>query len=270
MSESKTAYEATSSTFATPSGIRVGYETYGEGPPLVLIHGAFSDHQSNWGYVKPLLAPHFSVHAMARRGRGATASTTGHGLNEEAQDAAALIRMIGGPVYLLGHSYGAHVALGAALEVPSLVRKLVLYEPAWPNLLDEASMDWLEGPVAAEDWDGFATTFFGRVLEVPADVLEAVRHSDDWPPILADAPATIGDLRALRRHHFDPERYGAALTMPVLLQVGTESPRDFYVTDALAAVLADVKIGELEGQAHEGMTTAPEQYAESVCRFLRG
>jgi hypothetical protein len=41
-----------------------------------------------------------------------------------------------------------------------------------------------------------------------------------------------------------------------------------YVTDALAAVLPDVRIQELAGQAHEGMTTAPEMYAEAVSRVL--
>jgi hypothetical protein len=54
----------------------------------------------------------------------------------------------------------------------------------------------------------------------------------------------------------------------VVLQIGTESPRHLYVTDALAAVLTDVRIQELAGQAHEGMTTAPELYAEAVSRVL--
>jgi pimeloyl-ACP methyl ester carboxylesterase len=58
------------------------------------------------------------------------------------------------------------------------------------------------------------------------------------------------------------------LRVPVLLQIGTESPRDLYVTDAIAAVLPDVRIEELPGQAHEGMTTAPQMYAEAVSRFL--
>jgi hypothetical protein len=40
------------------------------------------------------------------------------------------------------------------------------------------------------------------------------------------------------------------------------------VTDARAAVLPNVSIQELDGQAHEGMTTAPEMYAEAVSRFL--
>lgn len=40
------------------------------------------------------------------------------------------------------------------------------------------------------------------------------------------------------------------------------------VTDALAAVLPDARIDTLAGQAHEGMTTAPELYAEATIRFL--
>jgi hypothetical protein len=56
----------------------------------------------------------------------------------------------------------------------------------------------------------------------------------------------------------------------VLLQIGSESPRDLYVTDALTVVLLHARIEELPGQAHEGMTTAPEMYAESVTRFLLG
>ena len=54
----------------SPSGVRIGYEVYGNGPPLVLVHGAFSDHRTNWAYVRPLLEPHFTVFAVARRGRG--------------------------------------------------------------------------------------------------------------------------------------------------------------------------------------------------------
>jgi len=62
------------------------------------------------------------------------------------------------------------------------------------------------------------------MLHVPTVDLDAVRTSELWPPIVADAPASLGDLRAVH--------------------------------------------GVLAGQAHEGMTTAPEQYAESTLRFL--
>jgi pimeloyl-ACP methyl ester carboxylesterase len=252
----------------TPAGIRVSFDRRGSGPPLVVVHGAFSDHDSNWEFVRPLWETRFTVHAVARRGRGGTDATQGHGLEDEGRDLAAVIRSIGEPVFLLGHSYGAHTALLAAAEDPSRVRKLVLYEPAWPHVVSSDAMRPLEELARAGDWDEFCVTFFRDLLRVPAAEVDAVRASDGlWSPIRRDAEASLGDLRAIARYEFRPERF-RELHVPVLLQVGTESPRDLYVTDALAAVLPDARIGRLDGQAHEGMTTAPEMYADAVMRFL--
>lgn len=251
----------------SPAGATISYETWGSGPPLVLVHGSFSDHQTNWEFVKPLFEKQFTVHAVARRGRGETDAITGHSLEDEGRDVAAVIRAVGEPVFLLGHSYGAQAALVAAAEVPDRVRKLVLYEPPWPHILGTETLARLEGLAQAGDWDGFAVTFFRDVLSVPAAELGALRGTPLWPPTVADAPATLGDLRAVSRYDFRAERF-RGLRVPVVLQIGTRSPRDLYVTDALAAVLPDVRIQELPGQAHEGMGTAPAMYAEAVARVL--
>jgi pimeloyl-ACP methyl ester carboxylesterase len=250
-----------------PDGTTVSYDKYGSGSPLVLVHGSFSTHETNWEFVKPLLAPRFTVYAIARRGRGGTDATEGHRLEDEARDAASVIRAIGEPVSVLGHSYGAHVALAATTLVPDAVRKLVLYEPVWPSIFTPESVAPLEALARAADWDGFAWAFFRDRLQVPEQETQQVRASELWPPIVTDGPATLGDLRALSRYDFVPERF-RDVRCPTLLQIGTESPRHLYVTDALAAVLPDARIGELHGQAHEGMTTGPEMYAEAVTRFL--
>jgi pimeloyl-ACP methyl ester carboxylesterase len=167
----------------------------------------------------------------------------------------------------MSHSYGAQTALAAAARVPDSVRKLVLYEPAWPRVIGTDALAQLEELAQAGDWEGFTVTFFRDRLSVPVAELEELRATELWPPIIADAPASLADLRALSRYDFKAERF-RELRVPVLLQIGTESPRDLYVTDALAAVLPAVRIEELPGQAHEGMTTAPKMYAEAVSRFL--
>jgi pimeloyl-ACP methyl ester carboxylesterase len=251
----------------SPAGATVSYDTYGSGPPLVLVHGAFSDHQTNWAFVKPLFEQQFTVYAIARRGRGETDATEGHSLEDESRDVVAVMQSIGEPVFLLGHSYGAQTALAAAAQVPDRVRKLVLYEPAWPRVVEKEALVRLEDLAQAGDWEGLAVTFFRDQLSVPVAELDALRSTELWPPIIADAEASLGDLRALSRYDFTAERF-RALRVPVLLQIGTDSPRDLYVTDALAAVLPHVRIEELPGQAHEGMTTAPQMYAEAVLRFL--
>ena len=251
----------------SPAGATVSYERYGSGPPLVLVHGGFSDHHTNWEFVRPLFERQFTVYAIARRGRGETDATQGHSLDDEGRDVVAVIRVIGEPVFLLGHSYGAQAALVAAAEVPDRVRKLVLYEPPRPGVVGQEALARLEELARVRDWDGLATTFFRDQLSVPVRELDALRATALWLPIVADAEASLGDLRALSRYDFRAERFHE-LRVPVVLQIGTESPRALYVSDALAAVLPDARIQELAGQAHEGMTTAPEMYAAAVSCIL--
>lgn len=253
----------------SPAGVTVSYDNYGEGPPLVLVHGSFSDHKTNWEFVKPLFETQFTVYAIARRGRGETDSTKGHSLEDESRDVVAVIRSIGEPVFLLGHSYGAQTALAAAAQVPDRVRKLVLYEPASPRIVEKEALGRLEELAQAGNWEGLAVMFFRDRLFVPVEELDELRATELWPPIIADAEASLDDLRALSRYDFKAERF-RDLRVPVMLQIGTESPRHLYVTDALAAVLPDARIEELPGQAHEAMTTAPRMYAESVSRFCLG
>jgi pimeloyl-ACP methyl ester carboxylesterase len=251
----------------SPDGATLSYQRYGTGPPLVLVHGSFGDDDANWEFVKPILRERFTVYAIARRGRGETDATQGHCLEDEARDVAALIQAVGEPVFLLGHSYGAHCSLAAAALAPESIRKLVLYEAAWPRNISPEALATLEELAAAGAWEDFAIAFFLDVLSVPVKDLDALRATELWPPILADARASLGDVRALARYDFKPERFNG-LQMPVLLQIGSESPRDLYVTDALADTLPDVQIQSLSGQAHEGMTTAPEMYAQAVIGFL--
>ncbi|MET1081796.1 MAG: alpha/beta hydrolase [Burkholderiales bacterium] len=252
---------------SSPAGITVSYDRSGSGPPLVLVHGSFSDQRTNWEFVKPLFDGRFTTYALARRGRGETDATHGHSLEDESTDVVALIQAIGEPVFLLGHSYGAQLALAAAAQVPDCVRKLVLYEAAWPRILGKEALSRLEGLAKAGRWEDFAVTFFRDTLLVPVEELDELRATELWPPILADAKASVGDLRALSCYDFKAERF-RGLRVPVMLQIGTRSLRDLYVTDALAAVLPFVSVEELPEQAHECMTTAPKMYAEAVSRFL--
>jgi len=253
----------------TASETKVSYDQYGSGPPLVLVHGSFSNHKTNWELIKPLIEAQFTVYAIARRGRGETDATQGHSVEDESQDVAGLIEALDEPVFLLGHSYGAQVALGAAALVPGSIRKLVLYEPPWPHIIRKDTLNRLEELAQAENWDVLAATFCREVIAMSEDELSHLQRTQLWSHIVADAKATMAEIRALSRYEFDPNNF-RNLSCPVQLQIGTESPRDLYVTDALAAVLPNVTVEALPGQAHEGMNTAPDLYAEVVSRFLLG
>lgn len=217
--------------------------------------------------MKPRFEKQFTVYAVARRSRWETDATKGHSLEEESRDIMAVLQAIGDPVSRLGHSYGAQVALAAAATVPDRVRTLVLYEPPWPCAITDEALARLAALARAGDGGGFAVTFFRDTLRVPRDEVDRLRTTAAWAPILADAEVSLGDLRALYRYDFTAERF-PDLRVPVQLQFGTESPRDLYVTDALAVVLPALRGEAFPGQAHEGMTTAPTMYADAVARVL--
>src|SRR6185436_19584076 len=103
-----------------------------------------------------------------------------------------VIEAVGEPVFLLGHSYGAHCALGAASLLPDRIRSLILYEPAWPQLCAPGLLARLEALAVERSWDAFAMTFFHVALRVPLQELEALRTTGHWPPIIADARASLG------------------------------------------------------------------------------
>jgi len=50
----------------SPDGTTVSFNKVGKGPALVLVHGAFSDHHTNWEFVKPILQDRFTLYAIAR------------------------------------------------------------------------------------------------------------------------------------------------------------------------------------------------------------
>jgi pimeloyl-ACP methyl ester carboxylesterase len=174
-----------------PTGVTISYDKYGSGPPLVLVHGSFSDHDTNWEFVRPMLEERFTVYAIARRGRGETDATEGHRVEDEANDVASVIGAAGGPVFLLGHSYGAVCSALTAAGAPDRIKKLVLYEPPSPLVITPKALEPLEELASAGRWEDFALTFFRDVLQVPAADIEAIRGTEIWPPIVSDAKASL-------------------------------------------------------------------------------
>jgi pimeloyl-ACP methyl ester carboxylesterase len=125
--------EATARRVASRDGTEIAYWTTGEGPPLVLVHGAVADH-NRWRPLLPFLEPHATVHAMDRRGRGASGDGPAYELAREFEDVAAVVDAVaeasGSAVDLYAHSFGGLCAFGGAALTASLGR-LALYE-GWP------------------------------------------------------------------------------------------------------------------------------------------
>jgi pimeloyl-ACP methyl ester carboxylesterase len=264
--------QATLSHVTSRDGTEIGYFTSGEGPPLLLVHGGLGDH-TRWGALLPYLEPHHTVHALDRRGRGASGDHPDYAIEREYEDVAAVIDAIaqssGTHVAVYGVSFGGACSLGAA-TLTEHIGRLVLYE-GWPPVPEavKAPMSFVERSealLAAGEPAAVLELAYRELLGLADAELDAVRAQPAWPARVAAAPTIPRELRTAQVTTFDPEQ-AAAITVPTLLLVGSEGPD--WRPEALAAALPDARIAILEGQAHVADLLAPELVAEHVLAFLR-
>ena len=114
-------------TYIEANGLRVYYEAYGEGEPLLLLHGGTATSRS-WASHLPAFTEHFRVFAPDSRGHGRTDNPTGElGYHLMADDVAALIKALGlqRPL-VLGYSDGGQIALELGMRYPGMAGALVL------------------------------------------------------------------------------------------------------------------------------------------------
>ncbi|MEO0343093.1 MAG: alpha/beta hydrolase [Pseudomonadota bacterium] len=133
--------------FLYVKGHRVHYVKIGQGPPLVLLHGA-GGNLRDWTFrMIRHLKDDFTVIAFDRPGHGYTDEMHGEGatLEEQADLLAAALKLLGYPkALILGYSFGGAVALSWALHYPRMVTGLCLLAPATNNWVLNTSWvyDW--------------------------------------------------------------------------------------------------------------------------------
>lgn len=241
----------------------------GAGTPLVLVHGTTADH-TRWAPVRAAFEARFRVHAVDRRGRGGSGDDAAHSIAAEAEDVAAVIDRIGGPVDVLGHSFGAICSLEAAMRTPN-VRRLVLYEPPIPTgtaFTPAGVLDKLLALLAAGERDRLVATFLGEVARVPPASIDVMRTQPAWAARVGAAHTIPREIQTAEAYRFDQARV-AAVSAPTLLLLGGDSPPLFArAIDALAGALPDVRRVVLEGQTHVAIDTAPALFAHAVLDFL--
>src|SRR2546430_14869956 len=110
-------------------GTTIAYDQLGEGPPVILVDGAFCSRSFGpMPKLAPLLARSFTVFMYDRRGRGDSGDTAPYAVEREIDDLDALIREAGGSAFVYAMSSGAALALEAAASRLNIT-KLALYEP---------------------------------------------------------------------------------------------------------------------------------------------
>ncbi|MEV6417171.1 alpha/beta fold hydrolase [Kribbella sp. NPDC051718] len=247
-------------------GCRLWTKVSGEGPPVVLVHGG-----PGWWDVldglAAMIADLATVHQWDQRGAGRSERRGPYTVDRFVADLEVVRRSTGHErIILIGHSWGAGLALQYCLAHPDRVEHLAY--------------------VSGVGLDGTPASYRERVEEI----LEREHYDDPWLAQLstgfADRATALEQARRLITPRFEPNHACAAeltadlrtwtdreaacrtIGLPVLIVHGELDLRPPTVTDSLLAALPDARREVIAGAAHYPWIEAPEAFAAVLRRWL--
>lgn len=251
---------------ASTDGTALSARITGSGSPLVLVHGTTGSKDS-WALVEPLFAERHTVWSYDRRGRGQSGDGDEYSFELEVDDVRAVVAAAGEPAHVVGHSFGASLALEAAAVDPSFLT-LVIYEP--PLHGGRRAKETREGirRLDAEDYEGGLLMFLSEVAGLSDDEVALVRSIPEVWSRMLDAAATVGrEATAGENRPWNPTRF-ASVRAPTLHVSGSLTDSPIYPSSAdVQAAIPHAVHAVLEGQRHIGFVTDPERFAEIVLDF---
>jgi pimeloyl-ACP methyl ester carboxylesterase len=204
------------------NGLALNVQDLGaSGTRVVMLHGLLIGSAASWYFTSaPALAKNHRVRVYDLRGHGMSAhAPAGYGVRSMASDLAALVDEP--QVDLVGHSWGALIALRFALDQPQRVRRLVLVEaPVPPSSVTEMAA-FLDPEPTGPGFTRPGVTDLASAL--PAQLRVSGRRGDRLVKALSRLvldTTLVDDLRAER----DPDPVELArLSCPTLLVYGDRS-----------------------------------------------
>jgi pimeloyl-ACP methyl ester carboxylesterase len=245
-------------TLTSRDGTTIAFDRQGQGPALILVDGALTVHSSGSGLeLARLLAPHFTVYGIDRRGRGGSGDTLPYAVDREIDDIEALIDHAGGPAFLYGHSSGGPLVMRTAIRLGRRkVTKIAMYEPPYNNDPDaqESWSQYLEQlrQSLAEGRPGDAVALFMRFVGVPAEQIARLRRAPSWPGMVAVAPTLAYDHAAIMGESWPvPAGLAARVPVPALVMAGDAGlPFMVSTAKALSQAFPQGRLRILGGQTH--------------------
>lgn len=258
-------------------GTEIAGRVIGDGPPVVLVHGALFDGETAWTGVVPHLADRFTCFLPSTRGKGLSGSSTDCAVQRLVEDVTAFVDSIGEPVSVAGWSQGAMFTLGAAAQSEA-VSAVAGYEPPVLEALDEDGFNrFTETVTRMGEYAGQ-----GQMHEAARVFTELVTNEKEMEAIVSSggldlaAPNIPAELQLFSQmgqgeetSPTDPASL-ASISAPVLLLRGDETPWEWFDDGIrhVAAHVPDCEVRTIPGAGHAAPAVVPEAVAAEFVRFF--
>jgi len=243
--------KAARSGVAAINGVDIFYAVFGQGPPVLLLHGGLAN-SSYWGHQVEHLARNFSVVVMDTRGHGRSPlSSHAFSYAAFAEDAGALLDFLKtSQAAVVGWSDGAVTGLQLAMTRPERITKLFAFG-------GNSSLEGLKAGGARN------AVFADYARRCRAEYAQLSPHPERWPQLLEG-------LRVMWRTEPNFTRQNlAAIKTPTTISDGEHDEiikRDH--TENMAHAIANARLVILPGVSHFAMLQDPNEFNEVLTAFL--
>jgi len=263
------------------NGYDMAYLEVGHGPPLVCVHGTLGDFRT-WSAVMGPLSKTRRVIAPSLR-HFFPEHWDGVGddylMSQHVSDTATFIAQIDpGPVDLMGHSRGGHIAFRVAQQQPGLLRRLVLLEPGGDldaSLGPAAATTAAPSPLASRIAVSAQRIAGGDIEGALQNFVDGIDGDGAWARLPAAPRQQLRDnvytlLGQIGENRKPFTRTDAqAIRAPTLLIGGSETKGALsQIWRVLSEHIPDAKTAIVPGARHWMFDQSPESFCEIVLEFL--
>ena len=235
-------------------GTIIAYEQSGQGPALVVVGGVLGDHHQQAG-LAALLAQHFTVYNIDRRGHGESGFTAPYAVEREVEDLDAVLKAAGGSAFVYGTSGPGVLCMEAAARgLSPKMKKLAVWEPPYfvANSRPPLSQDYQEqlAQLLREGRKGdMIELFLTKAVGMPAEFVAPMRQSPFWAAQEAFAPTLVYDATLMGDYALPKERIAKATVETLVIDGGTV-PWMSQAAQAVADTLPHAHRRTIAGQPH--------------------
>jgi len=261
----------------TADGTRLFVATIGDGQPLVLLHGGLGMDHTCFRPDFDALSDTRRVVYFDQRGNGRSAESAEPTTIESlAHDAAELIRSIGAPAAVIGHSFGGFVAQELALSHPDVVERLILVctTPGQLGAADDPSAD--QGPPPPDEVVAIMSEMPSTDEEYAAAALRLAPYyvHGDSTPLVERFAHGIFRVRAMFEGFLSLATWSSVdrlhqLEMPVLVLAGDHdrftSPQQ---SQRIARLIAHAELHTIRDAGHFPWVERGDDFFTGVRDFL--
>lgn len=237
------------------SGRDIYYEEYGEGEPVLMLHGG-PGSIANFSKVIPELSKDYRVIAMDTPGQGHSERANDVSYQLLAENASAFIDKIGiKKCYVVGWSDGACTSLLLAANRPDVISK-VFVSGGFSNIdgfTDEAKAFWstITPEIVEQSWGGWHLEY------------QKLYPENDWKTIIYDLRDMVNDKIYIKDEKLK------SIASKVLLAYGDGDIFTMEHIIYLSRTIRDTELMILPGTSHMTYDEQPEMMSQAIKRFLK-